>query len=224
MAGSRHENIRWLEVTVDDQRAVRVLHRVAHDAKQPEPRLERQTLRRAPFGDRNTVNQLHHEIGCAIGCEPAVEERRDVGMDQAGEHLALCTKPLERVGVPRARPHQLDSHFLPIVAVGAFGAVHRAHTAAAENAQKTPRAETSAKQRIGRLTIPVPIDDESFDSEGAVGAGGGQHRLQLVPQRDILSTRLRQEPSPCRERAGVRELEELLDPLPLHAVHDHSFS
>ena len=68
--------------------------------------------------------------------------------------------------------------------------------------------------------VGCPIDDESFDGQGAVGAGGGQHRVDLVTQRDIEATRLSQDPSARLNGLGVRELEQLLDPLPVHVVHD----
>ena len=82
--GSRHEDIRRLEIAVHDERAVRVLHRLAHHAKEPQTFFKRQALGGTPFGDRDAVHELHHEVGSSVGRESAVDETGDVGMDQAG--------------------------------------------------------------------------------------------------------------------------------------------
>ena len=220
----RHEDIRGLEVAVNDEGAMRVLDRVAHHAKQAQPSLERKTLSGAPFADRNAVDELHHQIRSPIGREAAVEQTRDVGMGQLCEHLSLGTKAIDGVGVARARSEDLDSHFLSIVAVCALGAIDGTHAAASENADQAPRPEAAADQGTDVSSLECPIDDESFDGQGAIGAGGRQHRFDLITQRHIGATRLGQKPSARLNGLGVRELEKLLDPLPVHAVHDPSSS
>ena len=180
VAGSRHEDIRRLEVAMDHQGAMRVLHGIAHHAKQPQPCVERQAFGGAPFRDRDAIDELHDEIRCSVRRKPAVDETSDVGMDQVCEHLSLGAKALDGVRVARARAHEFDRHFLPILTISALGAVHRAHTATSEDADEAPRPERAAEQRIGGLRVRFPIDDESFDGEGAIDAGGGEHRFELV--------------------------------------------
>ncbi len=143
---------------MDDQGAMRVLHGITHDTKEPQPGFERQTLGGAPFGDGDAIDELHDEIRCAVGREPAVEEARDVGVEQMGEHLSLGPKALDGVRVAWARTHELDRHFLPILAVGALGAVDGAHAAMAEGADESPRSETGAEQRVG-VVVSVRLLD-----------------------------------------------------------------
>ena len=178
--GSRHENVRRLEVAVHDEGAVRVLHGLAHRAKQTKTSFKRQTLGGAPFRDRNSVHELHDEVGCAVGRESAVDETGDAGMDQARQHLSLSAKALDGVRVARARTHKLDRHLLAILTIGSLGPVHRAHAAVSEGAQQTPWSKTVAEQWIDACRISLPIDDESFDREGAVVASGRQHGFELV--------------------------------------------
>ena len=71
---------------------------------------------------------------------------------------------------------------------------------------------------VGVRSVGRAIDDESLHRKGTVGAGGRQHRFDLVTQRDIDATRLGEEPAARLNGLGVRELEEVFDPLPLHAV------
>ena len=141
-------------------------------------------------------------------------------MDQAGQHLPLGAKTLDGVRVTRTRTHQLDRDFLSILAIGSLGPVHRAHAAVPEGAQQTPWPKTVAEQRIGARRISLPIDDESFDRERTVVASGRQHGFELVAQSHILATRLRQELPPRFNGLSAGQLEELLDPLPVHGIHD----
>ena len=113
----------------------------------------------------------------------------------------------------------MTADVLPVLAVGALGAIDRTHATAAEDAQEAPRPQTDADQGVGIRTVGRAIDDESLDRKGTVGAGGRQHRFDLVAQRDIDATRLGEESAARLNRLGVRELEEVFDPLPLHAVH-----
>src|SRR5262249_35238971 len=43
-----HQNIRWLEIAMHNEMGMRVLYRVAHSQKQPEPRLHRAALALTP--------------------------------------------------------------------------------------------------------------------------------------------------------------------------------
>ena len=196
----------------------------SHTTRNRRSRASSGSRSRRTIADRYAVDELHHEIGRAFGRDAAVEQARDVGMGQMCEHLSFGQKAIDGVGVARARSEDLDSHLLPIVAVCALGAIDRAHTAASENADQAPGPETAADQRTGVSRVGFPIVDESFDGQGTIGAGGSQHRFDLVTQRDIGATRLGQTPSARLNGLGVRELEEFLDPLPVHAVHGSSSS
>ena len=143
-----------------------------------------------------------------------------LGWIRRASTLSLGAKTLDCVRVTWTRTHQLDRDFLSILAIGSLGTVHRAHSAVSEGAQQAPWPKTVAEQRIRARRISLPIDDESFDRECAVLASGGQHRFELVAQSHILATRFRQELPPRFNRLSAGQLEELLDPLPVHGIHD----
>ena len=94
---------------MNDEGAMRVLHRITHHAKQAQPRLEWKTLGGAPFVDRDTLDELHDQIRHPVWREAAVEQGADVGMSQLGEHLTFGAKALDGVGVGRARSRILTA-------------------------------------------------------------------------------------------------------------------
>ena len=95
---------------MNDEGAMRVLDRVTHHAKQAQPRLERKTLRGAPFVDRDAVDELHHQIRRPIGREAAVEQGGDVGMGQAVRApVVRCESARWRRGRSRPDPRILTA-------------------------------------------------------------------------------------------------------------------
>ena len=114
----RHEDVGRLEVAVDDQGAMGVLDGVAHDAKEGEARLEGQLLAPTPIGDGDAVHELHHEVRRAVGGQPAIEQARDVGMLERGQHLALGAEASDDAAVAGAAPHELDRDLELVLAVG----------------------------------------------------------------------------------------------------------
>ena len=224
-AGSRHEDVRGLEVAVNDEGAMRVLDGVTHHAKQAQPRLERKTLSGAPFVDRNAVDQLHDQIRRPVGREAAVEQTGDVGMGQLCEHLSLGAKALDGVGVARARSEDLDGDLLPILAVCALGAIDR-------YPYRHVRGRSTRRHGPRRLPINGPTSRASNArstmnrSMARARSGPAAASIASISSRNdhIGATRLGQKPSARLDGLGVRELEELLDPLPVHAVHDPSSS
>ena len=141
-------------------------------------------------------------------------------MGQVCEDLSLGTKAVDRVGVARARSEDLDRHLLSIVAIFPLGAIDGTHTAASEDTDQTPWPEATADQGANASNLDWPIDDESFDGQGVIGADGSQHCFDFVTQHHIGAARLGQKPSARLDGLGVRKLEELFKPLPVHAVHD----
>jgi hypothetical protein len=74
------EDIRRLQIAVNDQAAMRVRHRVTHMQEQPQPLMKRQPLLPAVGVDGHAVDVLHDEVRHPVRCRAAVEEPPDVGM------------------------------------------------------------------------------------------------------------------------------------------------
>ena len=104
-AVGRHEDVRRLEVAVDDQVLVRVAHRLAR--RRAKSRSRSSTLeptRVAVLGDRLALDVLHGEPRPPVVRDAAVEQPGDVRMVQPGEDLPLGEEaPADLVGVQPVR-------------------------------------------------------------------------------------------------------------------------
>ena len=73
-----HQDVRRLEVPVDDEVAVGVLHGVAHVEEEFQSSLDRQATRVAVSVDRFSLDVLHREPGQSVRSHAPVEEASDV--------------------------------------------------------------------------------------------------------------------------------------------------
>ena len=89
----RDQHVRRLDVAVDDPLLVGVLDRPADRDEQLQPLAGRELGFVAVLGDRDAVDQLHHEEGPAGAGGPGVEDFGDVGMVHQGQRLALGLEP-----------------------------------------------------------------------------------------------------------------------------------
>ena len=80
--------------------------------------------------DANTFDVLHHQVGKAVGCGSAVDQRGDVGMRQAREHLALQAEAAQDFLRIHAALDQLDGDLLLEFVIEARGQPHRSHASA----------------------------------------------------------------------------------------------
>src|SRR2546428_11959636 len=69
----RDEDVRWLEIPVDDPLLVRVLHAVANLQEKIDSLTRRQLVPIAVRRDRFAAYVLHHEVRTAVRRSPAVE-------------------------------------------------------------------------------------------------------------------------------------------------------
>jgi hypothetical protein len=83
------ENVRGLEVAVNDALLMRVLNRLAHLHKKPEPRFRREPRFIAELGDAHTAHQFHHEVRPARWRRAAIEHLGDVRMVHQRQRLSL---------------------------------------------------------------------------------------------------------------------------------------
>src|SRR5690606_18439395 len=125
-----HEDVRRLQVAMDDEVAVRVLDGVANPAEQLDAPPHRNSHALAVRRDGFPVDVLHREVGTAVDVRAAVEEARDEGMFEPREDLTFAPEAREHRGIARAGPHDLQGDTLLELAVGALRLVDDAHAAA----------------------------------------------------------------------------------------------
>ncbi len=96
----RDENVRGLEVAMDDALLVRVLNGLAHLHKQPQPRLGREPRLIAKLRDAHAAHQFHHKVKPPGLCCAAVEHLGDVRMIHQRQRLSLRLEPCDdRLGI-----------------------------------------------------------------------------------------------------------------------------
>ena len=129
---------------MDDQVLVGVLHRRADLHEHLQSRGRVQVARLAVLVDRLPFDELHGEVGQAVGRGAAVEQSADVGMVEAGENLALVAEAADdRVGV-HAALEDFERHALLERVVAADGKVDGAHAAASQLFDETVGADPHA--------------------------------------------------------------------------------
>ena len=150
------QNVRRLDVAMDDELAVRELHRRADIAEQRDAFFDAQLALRGVAQQRFAVDVFHREVRTSIVGDAAVEQARDVRMFETREDLPLAQETrLHRIGI-HAALDDLQRGALLELSVGAFGEQHHAHAAAAEFAQHAPRADACRAPSRDRRCSPTP--------------------------------------------------------------------
>lgn len=125
-----HEDVLWLEVTVDDPRRMRRCEAVGDVGCGLRGLARRQRTAAEPVTQRLALQELGDDKLHPLVLRE-LEDAQDVGMGQLGERLGLPFEPRESLGVVRdiARQH-LDRH-LPLEPL-VQGTVHLAHSTGAK--------------------------------------------------------------------------------------------
>ncbi|HKP14267.1 MAG TPA: hypothetical protein VJZ91_19255 [Blastocatellia bacterium] len=146
----RHEDVRGLEVAVDDEVLVSVIDTPADFDEQFQPLPGRQITFGAVVINLDAFDVLHHEERLAVGRDAAVQEARDVRVVERGEDLPLAAETAGEVGVGETAPHELERDLLLKLSVRALGEEDRAHPAAAQLAQNPVGPELPVLQLLVR--------------------------------------------------------------------------
>src|SRR6187455_740280 len=89
----RYQDISRLDVAMDDELAVRVVHRVAHDAEQSQALGRGELVRIAIIVNGfSALDQFHHEVRQAVFGRAAIEQPSDVRMVQSRENLPFVAE------------------------------------------------------------------------------------------------------------------------------------
>ena len=134
----RDEDVRWLDVTVDQPFGMRRVQRLRHLAEQSDRvlRLEYGAPDLAP--QVGTVDQHHVQVELSVDLPEGVD-RDDVGMAQAGGDTGLPLEPRAEAVVDHRRREALERDH-PVVH-GVVRPVHHAHSPAPEQLVDAVRTE-----------------------------------------------------------------------------------
>jgi hypothetical protein len=109
----RHQDVRGLQIAVDDPLLVSVLHGLADLHEEAQSLRHTRPRRVAVFGDRYALDVLHHEERPAGLGQAAVEHLGDIRMIHHGQRLALGFEPREHLARIHTRLDELERDFAP---------------------------------------------------------------------------------------------------------------
>ncbi len=187
MPSARDQDVARLEVAVNHQALMRVLHGGADRSKQFETFGNRQSTGIAVLVDGCAVDQFHDQIGHSIVGGATIEQAGDVGMVETGQDLALVAEALQDELVVEAATHQLDGNLMLELAIDADGAVDLSHAAAADFLKDVVGADPAADTRGRRRRAQVgQRSDGGIAQETALRQQvGAQQRFDFGPEVGI---------------------------------------
>ena len=138
-----HQDVRGLQVAVDDGLLVGVLHAVADLGEQLQPRRGAQPLAVAVAGDGFAFDVLHDEEGAAPGGRAGVEDPGDAGVVHHGQGLPLGVEAGDHPAGVHAQLDDLQGD-APAQGLGLLGLEDLAHAALAQAAHQAVGADDRA--------------------------------------------------------------------------------
>ena len=170
---------------MDDEPVVGVLDGPAHVGEQVEPGLDGQPAVVAVGVDGLALDDLHREVGEAVGRRAPVEEPGDGGVLEPGEDGPLAEEPPDDdVGVEPPL-EQLERDALVERPVGPLGEVHDAHPAAPDLAHDPVRPDAAARGVVGAVVEAGGEGGAEGDEatgpaveEAVAGGFGGQEPVE----------------------------------------------
>ena len=164
-AVSGDENVRGLEVAVDDALLMRVLDCLADMNEQPQPLLQSWAGPGAPACDRLAVNELHRKVRPPVSGGPGLQQFADAWMVHAGQRLALLIKACQHLHCVHAQLDELQRD-LPPHRLCLLRTPHHAETAVAKRLDQTIRPNHAvcgigvpAAEHLAEQAARIGLDD-----------------------------------------------------------------
>jgi hypothetical protein len=149
LAAVRDEDVRRLDVAMNDALHVRVLHGVAHGGEELEPLADGQAVAVCEPSDRLALHILHREEGLSRRGDAAVEDARDVRVVHHRERLALLLEARDDGARVHARLDDLDRDALHH-GLAALGEPHLSEAALADHLEELVRPDHFSGPCAGR--------------------------------------------------------------------------
>ena len=151
-----HQDVRGLEVAVDDALLMGMLDRLADGDEEPEAVLGGEPVPVAVVGEGNAPGELHNEIGTAGLGGSGVEDLGDIGVVHDGQGLTLCLEPGHHIPGVHAEFYDLHGD-AAMHGLDLLSQVDHAHAAASQLLEELiPAREERARQRILVLWANCP--------------------------------------------------------------------
>src|SRR5947209_6240534 len=106
----RDQNIRWLDVAMNDALVMRVLDRLADLDKQENALTNAEVVLLAIVGDLDAIYQLHDEIRPARHCAARVQHARNGRMVHQSQRLTFCLETRDDAFVVHPHFDDLDGY------------------------------------------------------------------------------------------------------------------
>ena len=153
------QDVRGLDVAMDDQVAVGIGHRRADLQHQVHAPGDAGLVPVAPLVDAFTFHQRHREPRRAVGRDAGFVQAGDTGVAQARERPLLLHEAFAALAGEHAQCHHLHRSLLPDRRFDRTGAVDRGHAAMADPRIQAPPPEPAAdplvRARYGRGQVHV---------------------------------------------------------------------
>jgi hypothetical protein len=198
-----HEDVRRLEIAMDDEIAVSVRNGREHVEEQTDALLDAETALVAILIDAFAAHVFQNEVRLATGFDTGIQQTGDVRMLQAGEHSPFTRKALLRWMPDERGIEELhrDLPFEPTIA--AMCQPDCAHAAEAERPLQRVRPYGMALETGRKMGTQRRFEELAVRKVGDAHQAGSDVRSQLRCTRfEILE--------PCLARAA-RQIERLVE-------------
>ena len=161
-----HQDVRGLEVAMDDQAGVGGMDGRGHLADELDPDREGVLRGAAGLGDRHAGDPLEGEVRAPVRRHSGVEELRDVRMAEGRQNVAFAAEAALHRAPGEMGVRQLEGDLAFVGAVAPGGEPDDPHPAAPELAHEGVGADAISGERPEVVVFGVAI---GFDPEGACG-------------------------------------------------------
>ena len=129
---------------------MRVVHRRADGAEQPQPLADGQPVAVAMLIDGSAFDVLHHQVWQSLLGAAAVQELHDIGVIERRQRLPLVAETTQDFLAVEAGPHNLDGDALAVLVVSPQGGVDDCHAAMPDLVEYSIRTEPSPSHFLER--------------------------------------------------------------------------